>query len=239
MREAQTPAPLSSSRPAGGHRRPFTHGTRGASALVDEGRSRSSHCQRRTPGLPGADTTILCLLPPVPGNHEDTSVLPPDSATDGRRFPWWPQRSPHPHHTCRLSDHTRHRGASEPRNPPLGTLLACPVPAPSPAHIQAHCALGTPSEPHSAQAQRGHRAPGAPHTWEVGSRQVPAALGGAHEEGPPLGQGPAVPQPGGHQGVPGLLAQVGDGLGYLSMWGKLGVLGLDLAGSKTSVPPRH
>lgn len=102
MREAQTPAPLSSSRPAGGHRRPFTHGTRGASALVDEGRSRSSHCQRRTPGLPGADTTILCLLPSVPGNHEDTSVLPLDSATDGRRFPWWPQRSPHPHHTCRL-----------------------------------------------------------------------------------------------------------------------------------------
>lgn len=187
MREVQTPAPLSSSHPAGGHRRPFTHSTRGASALVNEGRSRRPHCQRRTPGLPGADTTILCLRPPVPGNREDTSVLPPDSATDGRQFLWWPQRSPHPHHTRQLPTlrpHEAQRGLraqeSSSRNTPR---------LPSPAHIQAHCALGTPSEPHSAQAQRGHRAPGAPHTWEVGSRQVPAALGGAHEEGPPRGRG--------------------------------------------------
>lgn len=79
---------------------------------------------------------------------------------------------------------------------------------------------------------------GLPHTWEVGSRQVPAALGGAHKEGH-LGEGPAVPQPGGHQGVPRQLAQAEDCLGYLSLWGKLGILGLDLAGPKTSPPPRH
>lgn len=213
-----------------GHRHWWTrdeaeaHTARGA-LLASQGQTPPS-CASSRPSRETMRTPLRCLptRPQMDGGFR--------GGPRGHPIPITPAGSP-------LSDHTRHRGASEPRNPPLGTLLACPVPAPSPAHIQAHCALGTPSEPHSAQAQHSHRAPGAPHTWEVGSRQVPAALGGAHEEGPPPGQGPAVPQPGGHQGVPGLLAQIGDGLGYLSMWGKLGVLGLDLAGSKTSVPPRN